>query len=135
MAQGRHALRSRRARARRLLDRRPFPLRPDVGCLDFPRMARHPAVGGRLRRGLRADRVGRAAVSDSGAKDILQYEGSYELTPYYQADIESGRWFSQRFVLALLVSAGLLTVLWWITVGTRLWPMLFAVVVGSVLLR
>jgi len=72
---------------------------------------------------------------NSGAKDILQYEGSYELTSYYQTDIESGRWFSQRFVLALLVSAGLLTVLWWITVGIGLWPMLFAAGVGSVLLR
>jgi len=72
---------------------------------------------------------------NSGAKDILQYEGSCELTPYYQADIESGRWFSRRFVLALLVSAGLLTVLWWITVKMGLWPMLFAVGVGSVLLR
>src|SRR4030065_1830589 len=72
---------------------------------------------------------------NSGAKDILRYEGSYELTPYYQADIESGRWFSQRFVLALLVSAGLLTVLWWITVRIGLRPMLFAVGVGSVLFR
>jgi hypothetical protein len=71
----------------------------------------------------------------SGAKDILRFEGSYELTPYYQNDIDRGRWLSRRFVLALLASTVILIALWWLTVGLGLGPMLFAVGAGALLLR
>jgi hypothetical protein len=56
-----------------------------------------------------------ARLYRAGANDKIVFEGSYELTPYYQGDIDSLRAVSPRFLLALLFSLVLLFSLWWLT--------------------
>ncbi|HSB91415.1 MAG TPA: hypothetical protein VLD63_15470 [Anaerolineales bacterium] len=71
----------------------------------------------------------------SGAKDLLGFDGSYELTPVYQSDIDRERRLSWRFIVALLLSSGLLGGLWWVSVDLGFGPALFAFGVGAMLLR
>lgn len=58
---------------------------------------------------LNCARLYRSAVADK-----LVFEGSYELTPFYQADIDALRPVSPRFVIVLLVYATVLAGVWWL---------------------
>ena len=40
-----------------------------------------------------------ARMYQAGVRDHIVFEGSYELTPYHQADIDALRRFSPRFLL------------------------------------
>jgi hypothetical protein len=42
------------------------------------------------------------------------FEGSYELTPYFQRDIDSLRIVSLRFIGALVLNSTLLFIAWWV---------------------
>jgi hypothetical protein len=53
-----------------------------------------------------------ARMYERGVRDVVAFEGSYELTPYYQKDVDALRWMSPRFVAALVASIGLLVALW-----------------------
>jgi len=46
------------------------------------------------------------------AQQTIRFEGSYELTPYFQRDIDSLRVVSPRFLFALLLTLGMLGFLW-----------------------
>jgi hypothetical protein len=46
------------------------------------------------------------------AQQTIRFEGSYELTPYFQKDIDSLRVVSPRFLFALLLTLGMLGFLW-----------------------
>jgi hypothetical protein len=48
-----------------------------------------------------------------GACQKIVLEGSYEITPYFQSDIDSLNFFSVRFLGALLWSVMLLAMTWW----------------------
>lgn len=61
----------------------------------------------------------------------IQVEGSYELTPQYQKDIDSLRMFSPRFVIWLFYGIGILLVVWY-TVGDL--RHLYGAVVGALLI-
>ena len=56
-----------------------------------------------------------ARLYKTGVSDTIAIEGSYELTPFFQRDIDSLRLVSPRFLLMLLVTGGLLTLVWWLT--------------------
>ena len=53
-----------------------------------------------------------ARMYHRGVQAVVAFEGSYELTPYYQKDIDALRWMSPRFVVALIASIGVLVALW-----------------------
>ena len=57
-----------------------------------------------------------ARLYHAGAKDKIVLEGSYEINPFYQRDIDSLRTISPRFILALLLTLVLLFSLWWLSV-------------------
>ena len=48
----------------------------------------------------------------NGVRNKIAFEGSYELTPYFQRDIDSLRVISPRFVLALLITSIILLLIW-----------------------
>jgi len=52
-----------------------------------------------------------------GFKEIghIQFEGSFELTPQYQKDIDALRPISRRHIIALLLSSLFLALIWWLT--------------------
>lgn len=59
----------------------------------------------------------------------FNFQGSYELNPYYQQDIDSGRWLSKRFLVMLALGVLWMVFVWGATryLGT---PDLFALGVG-----
>jgi hypothetical protein len=52
-----------------------------------------------------------------GFKEIghIQFEGSFELTPQYQKDIDALNPISRRHVIALVLSSLLVVLIWWLT--------------------
>ena len=73
-----------------------------------------------------------ARLYQNGVRDKIVFEGSYEITPYFQRDIDSLRRLSPRFVLALLWSAVVLFVLWRL-VGQST-PEMYGFVLGAMIL-
>ena len=62
----------------------------------------------------------------------IAFDGSYELTPVYQRDVDALRLVSPRFVVALVTSDAVLALLW-VLVRASL-PLLYAFVLGAMLL-
>jgi hypothetical protein len=73
-----------------------------------------------------------ARMYRAGVRETITFEGSYELTPFFQKDIDRLRTFSPRFVAALLWGVSMLTLLWWLTRG--IWPEAFQLSVGALVL-
>lgn len=53
-----------------------------------------------------------ARLYRTGVSDKIAIEGSYEITPFFQRDIDSLRLISPRFLLMLFVSGVLLSAVW-----------------------
>jgi hypothetical protein len=75
-----------------------------------------------------------ARMYQAGVRDRIVFEGSYELTPYHQADIDALRAFSPRFLLALVTSCALLVYLWWLTIGDSFVSVSYEVALGAMIL-
>ena len=72
---------------------------------------------------LKCARLYRTAVSEK-----IVFEGSFELTPYFQRDIDSLRLLSPRFAAALVMSLLYLTAVWWLAIESQ--PKLYQFVLG-----
>lgn len=68
------------------------------------------------------------------ARQYMVFEGSYELTPYYQNDINNLRRVSPRFLLMLSLSIIFLIILWFLSVKFLDIPWLFSFVMGALIL-
>src|SRR4051812_27132713 len=76
-----------------------------------------------------------ARLYRQSAQAHITFEGSFELTPYYQRDIDGLRRVSPRFLLALAWSVVLLGLIWYLSgVGGKL-PGMFQFFLGGVGLR
>ncbi len=73
-----------------------------------------------------------ARLHRAGVSEKLVLEGSYEITPYYQRDIDSLRLVSPRFLAMLLLGAVMLTAVW-LLAGQSL-PGLYNFALGSMIL-
>jgi hypothetical protein len=73
-----------------------------------------------------------AKLYRSGVSDKIAFEGSFELNPNFQADIDSLRTWSPRFLAALLVSGVWLTIIWWLSWGSQ--PGLYQFALGALIL-
>ena len=76
-----------------------------------------------------------AALYKRGANAHIIFEGSLELTPYYQRDVDGLRRFSPRFVGALIYSNMLLILVWFLAVSYLHVPEAFSFCVGVLFLR
>jgi len=65
-------------------------------------------------------------------KDRIVFEGSYELTPFFQRDVNRLRVISPRLLIMLLVSGGLLALVWVLTGQSQ--PELYQVALGAMIL-
>lgn len=76
-----------------------------------------------------------ARLYRAGAMEHFAFEGSYELTPYYQADIDALRRLSPRFILALLLSVLAIELIWYLSLDVLGLAAPFEFVMGALLLR
>jgi hypothetical protein len=73
-----------------------------------------------------------ARLYRGGVCEKVVLEGSYEITPFFQRDIDSLRRISPRFVAMLFVSAGRLAAVWFLS--SQSVPELYAFASGSMIL-
>lgn len=63
-----------------------------------------------------------ARLYHAGGKDYMEVQGSYELNPTYEADIDSLRMFSPRLALTLLATTAFLLAVWLLAVWEPILP-------------
>lgn len=76
-----------------------------------------------------------ARLYHTALKAYVVFQGSYELTPEFQADIDAQRRWSPRFVRAVLLTNAAALGIWVITVQLLEMPAVFAFVMGGLILR
>jgi len=69
-----------------------------------------------------------------GAGQQISFEGSYEITPYYQKEVDAVRLLSPRFVLALVALSAAQFALWWLTMKALFVPQLYFFGLGAMVL-
>lgn len=74
-----------------------------------------------------------ARLYKSVGSQFYVLEGSYEITPYYQPDVDALRPISRRFIWALWSGVLTIPIFWAIGVSTKL-PEIFSLWVGSLIL-
>ncbi|HEY6308974.1 MAG TPA: hypothetical protein VI488_21235 [Candidatus Angelobacter sp.] len=72
-----------------------------------------------------------ARVYRAGAQQTIIFEGSYELTPGYQRDVDQLRWVSRRFIWSLVRMLGLVSLTWWLTIQLRFLSCFLCILVSS----
>ena len=73
-----------------------------------------------------------ARLYQRGVRDKIAFEGSYEITPYFQRDVDSLRRVSPRFILSLLWSSVILFVVWRLVEQSV--PEMYSFVLGAMIL-
>ena len=76
-----------------------------------------------------------ARLYQAKAKEHFSFGGSFELTPYYQTDVDRLRRWSPHFGLMLFLLVIAVLLVWWLTVRWLNLPDLFLFLVGALLLR
>jgi hypothetical protein len=76
-----------------------------------------------------------ATLYHTHLKEHIVFEGSFELTPYFGADVDTLRRISPRFIWALTLSLLLIGLLWLLTVYVLPLPDVFSFAIGGLLLR
>lgn len=69
-----------------------------------------------------------------GVREHVKFEGSYEITPYYQKDVDELRVFSPRFFLALALTCTIQALIWWLAVRAVVLPDLYLFALGAMVL-
>jgi len=75
-----------------------------------------------------------ARLYQQGAREFVRFEGSYEITPYYQNDVDRLRLFSPRFFAALAATCALQGLMWYLTMSTGILPDVYVFAVGAMVL-
>jgi hypothetical protein len=75
-----------------------------------------------------------ARMYQAGVKNKIVIEGSYELTPYYQADVDALRRVSPRFLAMLVFGCVAIVTIWYASQNADCSRSLYAFVVGSMIL-
>lgn len=68
-------------------------------------------------------------------REHFRYEGSYELTPEFQKDVDKLRLFSPQFLIRWLFSLPLIYLMWWLAVKELENPAFFDFLIGALILR
>jgi len=75
-----------------------------------------------------------ARLYQAGAGQRIHFEGSYEITPYYQKEVDALRLFSPRFILVLVCASAVQFALWWLTMKALFVPQLYFFGLGAMVL-
>lgn len=75
-----------------------------------------------------------ARMYQAGVRQRICFDGSYEITPCYQADVDALRTISPRFVVMLVVSCAVQAFLWTVTMGVAFAPETYELALGAMIL-
>jgi hypothetical protein len=74
-----------------------------------------------------------ARLYQSGANEHLVLEGSLEITPYFQDDVNALRTVSIKFIRALILSVVMISAAWLIAVRWASMPQAFSILLGALI--
>ena len=72
-----------------------------------------------------------ARLYQTRAKDKIAIEGSYELTPFYQGDIDALKRISPRFLFAICTASLVLGLIWFVARGNPLVELAYQFALGA----
>ncbi|HEY7499881.1 MAG TPA: hypothetical protein VH740_15285 [Vicinamibacterales bacterium] len=75
-----------------------------------------------------------ARLYQRGARERIAFEGSYEITPYYQGDVDALRLFSPRFLFAMAATCAIQATLWFFTMRSQVVPEAYVFAVGMMVM-
>lgn len=75
-----------------------------------------------------------ARLYQNGVRERFAFEGSYEITPYYQKDVDGLRLLSPRFLVALAAVSAVQFALWWLTMRELFLPQVYFFALGMLVL-
>ena len=75
-----------------------------------------------------------ARLYQTRAKDKIAIEGSYELTPFYQRDIDALKRISPRFLFAICTASLVLGLIWFVASGNLLMELAYQFALGALIL-
>jgi hypothetical protein len=70
----------------------------------------------------------------TGAQNKIKFEGSFELTPFFQGDVDALRRVSPRFVAMLFISSAWIATVWWLTNDVPETRSLYPFALGAIVL-
>lgn len=73
-----------------------------------------------------------ARMYQRGVRHVIAFDGSYEITPYFQKDVDGLTPVSARFVLALVLGCAGIAAVWWLA-GQLPWPGAYAFLLGALI--
>lgn len=76
-----------------------------------------------------------ARLYQAKGREYMVFEGSFELTPYFQGDVDHLRRVSPRFLVMLLFSCAGIVVVWWLSVRAGGLPAIYSCLIGALVLR
>jgi hypothetical protein len=65
----------------------------------------------------------------------ISYDGSFELTPKFQKDVDSLKLFSPQFLVRWFLSILIIYFLWWLSIKVLQLPQIFYFLIGALILR
>ncbi len=71
----------------------------------------------------------------AGAGEHFAFEGSYELTPQFQQDVDALRLFPPSFIKAILISSTLIVALWCVSRIETEFLLVFKLVIGGMMVQ
>ena len=75
-----------------------------------------------------------ARLYQQGAGEFIHFEGSFELNPYYQKDVDALRLLNPRFFIALTASCVLQAAIWYMTMRALFVPNMYFFALGAMVL-
>ncbi len=76
-----------------------------------------------------------ATLYGRAAREYIVYEGSYELTPTFQKDVDALRWINPRFLGFALLTSALIYLIWWLEAQILGTTIFFPLAIGALFLR
>jgi hypothetical protein len=70
----------------------------------------------------------------AGVREKIVFDGSFELTPYFQKDVDSLKPVSRRFILALVCTTGALALFGYASRGSRPADEIYQILLGGLIL-
>jgi hypothetical protein len=70
-----------------------------------------------------------ARLYRNGAQRLITFEGSYELNPRFQHDVDQLRWVSRRFAWAMIRLLAIMSLIWWAAIKIGI-PQIFSLYLG-----
>lgn len=65
---------------------------------------------------------------------VIEFEGGYELTPQYKAEVNQLRLFGPQFIRSSIITIVFMSLVWWLVILGWTYPVIYETAVGALIL-